>query len=70
MVKLQETPKKIYVLFVFTSVSIENKKSISFDILERYTEINTYCVTFGFLFIVYLTEIPFVFLVSVFCRNT
>ena len=30
----QETPKKISVLFFFTSVSIENKKSISFDILE------------------------------------
>jgi len=31
---LQNTPKKIYVLFFFTNVSIENKKSISFDILE------------------------------------
>ena len=28
------TKKNIYVLFFFTSVSIENKKSISFDILE------------------------------------
>jgi len=27
--------KKIYVLFFFTSVSIENNKSISFDILKE-----------------------------------